>query len=66
MQIIVNGQGQEVKEGLSILSLLSELGRSAEHVAVEHNGDVIEPETFAALILKPEDRLEIVHFVGGG
>jgi sulfur carrier protein len=66
MEIIVNGAGMNVDEGLSIGSLLVRLGKSAEHVAVEHNGELVASSAFATLKLKPEDRLEVVHFVGGG
>jgi thiamine biosynthesis protein ThiS len=35
-------------------------------VAVEHNGESLEDRALAQTILRPEDQLEIVHFVGGG
>jgi sulfur carrier protein len=66
MQIIVNGDPVDIEEGLSVGALLARLGQSAEHVAVECNGDILESTGFASLLLGPADRLEIVHFVGGG
>ena len=47
MQIIVNGDSLDVEEGLSLDSLLARLGKPSEHVAVEHNGEVVEPSDFA-------------------
>jgi thiamine biosynthesis protein ThiS len=35
-------------------------------VAVEHNGEIIPRAVWAGTILQPGDRLEVVHFVGGG
>ncbi len=66
MHIIVNGDPLEVDESLTMLALLARLGKAPEHVAIERNGDVVEPERFAGLSLEQDDRLEIVHFVGGG
>lgn len=66
MRIIVNANDLEVAEGTSLLSLLERLGRSSAHVAVEHNGEIIDRSDFANVQLRAEDRLELVHFVGGG
>jgi sulfur carrier protein len=65
-QIIVNGAPVDIEEGLSVGALLARIGKSAEHVAVEYNGGILESKGFETLLLKPADRLEIVHFVGGG
>jgi thiamine biosynthesis protein ThiS len=46
--------------------LLVQLGKACDRVAVECNGEVVELESFSRLTLRPNDRLELVHFVGGG
>lgn len=66
MQIIVNGDPLEVDAGLALPELLGRIGKAIEHVAVEYNGEVVEREGFAQVMLKEHDQLEIVHFVGGG
>jgi thiamine biosynthesis protein ThiS len=66
MQITVNGDLVEVADNLSIAALLARVGRAPEHVAVEHNGLIVDPNDFATLKLNPADRLEIVPGVGGG
>ncbi|HEY5955837.1 MAG TPA: sulfur carrier protein ThiS [Polyangiaceae bacterium] len=66
MQIIVNGDAFDIEEGLSIHDLLQRIGTTDEQVAVEHNGEVVERTAFETLALKAADKLEIVHFVGGG
>lgn len=66
MRIIVNATDLEVAEGTSVSSLLARLGKPSSHVAVEHNGEIVDSAEFDRILLKPEDRLEVVHFVGGG
>lgn len=66
MRIIVNATDLEVDEGTSVSSLLARLGKPTSHVAVEHNGEIVDCAEFDRIVLKPEDRLEVVHFVGGG
>lgn len=66
MQIVVNGDSVEVEEGLTVAALLERIGKSTEHVAVECNGKIVDARDFATLPLRTADKLEIVHFVGGG
>lgn len=66
MHITLNGSPREVEEGRALPALLAELGAAAEHVAVEHNGEIVERADFARVVLQAGDRLEIVRFVGGG
>lgn len=66
MRIIVNATDLEVAEGTSLMSLLERLGRSSAHVAVERNGEIVDRDEFGTIQLRAEDRLEVVHFVGGG
>jgi sulfur carrier protein len=66
MQIIVNGAPLDIEVDLTLAGLLERIGKRPDHVAVEYNGDVLEGDAFAALRLKPHDKIEIVHFVGGG
>jgi thiamine biosynthesis protein ThiS len=66
MQIIVNGSCLEVDSGFTLLALLDHMGKPSAHVAVEHNGEIVERNDFSSVTLDDKDRLEIVHFVGGG
>jgi thiamine biosynthesis protein ThiS len=66
MRIIVNGEKLEVASGLNLLTLLDHIGKPAAHVAVEHNGEVLDRDIFAQVTLGENDQLEVVHFVGGG
>ncbi len=66
MQVIINGEAREVTEGLSLPALVEQLGMKSERVAIELNRDIVPRQRWPETILKEGDRLEIVHFVGGG
>ncbi len=62
----MNGEPREVAEGLSLVTLLDELGVGGRRVAVELNQDVVPRERYADTTLRPGDVVEVVQFVGGG
>jgi thiamine biosynthesis protein ThiS len=64
--IHVNGDLRQVPAGISLADMLSELGLDARKVAVERNLAIVPRGTFDAVRVEDRDRLEIVHFVGGG
>ncbi len=66
MQIWINEEPQEVKEGVTLQGLLNELGCDAATVVVEMDGAIVARDAFAATVLNAGNRLEIVRFVGGG
>jgi thiamine biosynthesis protein ThiS len=66
MQIVLNGETRTVAAGLSVSGLLAELGIDGRKVAVERNLEIVPKSAFAATALAEGDRLEIVHFIGGG
>jgi thiamine biosynthesis protein ThiS len=66
LQIQVNGEQQEVKEGLQLLELITDLKLRTDQIAIELNHEVLRRAAWSATILKQGDRVEIVHFVGGG
>ncbi|HKB06856.1 MAG TPA: sulfur carrier protein ThiS [Candidatus Polarisedimenticolia bacterium] len=66
MTIILNGQERMAPAGSSVLALLETLGLAPGRVAVELNGVIVRRDTFARAILSDSDRIEVVHFVGGG
>ncbi len=66
MNVTVNGEPLELEAGLPLLLLLERLGKTPAHVAVERNGEILEREQMAKAVLRESDRLEIIHFVGGG
>jgi len=65
----VNGQSRvftSLPDSPSLADLVTELGLKSERVAVEHNGEIAAKSAWQETPLIDGDRLEIVHFVGGG
>ncbi len=66
MHLILNGEQREFADGLTLSGLIEQLGMKPERVAVELNREIVPRDRWPATVLKDVDRLEIVHFVGGG
>ena len=66
MQIHVNDENREVPENLSLQQFISYLNLAPERIAIEVNHDLVRRADWPATVLKEGDRVEIVHFVGGG
>ena len=66
MILTVNGEEREFPEPLTLIALLDHLSLSSTRVAVERNGKIVARERFGETALEAGDRLEVVHFVGGG
>jgi thiazole synthase len=64
--IHVNGDLRHVTVGLTLAGMLHELGLDPRKVAVERNLEIVPRGTFDEVAVQEGDRLEIVHFVGGG
>lgn len=66
MNITLNGQKKELKEKVSVFELLQELGIVNKPLALELNLRVLPKAKYAITYLRDGDRIEIIHFVGGG
>lgn len=66
MKLTINGEDREFSPSLTVASLLAELGLKPDRVAVELNRDLLPRDRWNRTSLKDGDKLEIVHFVGGG
>ncbi|WP_420561508.1 sulfur carrier protein ThiS [Tepidicaulis sp.] len=66
MQIILNGEPRDLDSALSVEGLLSHLGLEGRKVAVERNLEIVPHSAYDEVLLEEGDRIEIVHFVGGG
>jgi thiazole synthase len=64
--ITLNGEPRSVAPGTTIAALAAELGLNPAKVAVERNLEIVPRSTLADVVIAEGDRLEIVHFVGGG
>ncbi|EAL5459201.1 thiamine biosynthesis protein ThiS [Campylobacter coli] len=63
--MIINGEKLEFKE-LKFMDFIKEKGLKIELIALELNGEIVPKSEFENLILKENDKAEIVSFVGGG
>ncbi len=66
MKLIINGQEQSFDSPLSLAALIEKLGMKQDRVAVELNREIVRRDAWAETKLSDGDKLEIVHFVGGG
>jgi sulfur carrier protein len=62
----LNGERREVAEGISLSELVETLKLVPERIAIELNQKVVRRIDWPTVQLNPDDRIEIVHFVGGG
>jgi len=66
MKIHINGEPREVAGPLPVSALIESLGMKHDRVAIELNRDILPRDRWSNTQLAEGDRLEIVHFVGGG
>ncbi len=66
ISITVNGEPRRIISGASIAALVAELDLDPKAVAVERNLEIVPKSAYAEIVLADGDKLEIVHFVGGG
>lgn len=66
MTLHINGEPREFPDGLSLAALIAQLGMKTDRVAVELNLEIVPRTNWETTALKDGDKLEIVHFVGGG
>lgn len=66
MKLMINGADREFATPLTLAGLVEQLGMKQDRVAVELNHDIVPREQWLQTNLTEGDRLEIVHFVGGG
>ena len=65
-KIQLNGKKISIKLKLTIYELLKRFKLNNKKVAIEHNGIIIPKKNHKRKILKNKDKLEVVHFIGGG
>lgn len=66
MQVRVNDEAVEVGQEATLAALVEQLSLAPERLAVELNREVVRRADWPHTTLKEGDRIEIVHFVGGG
>lgn len=66
LRVYVNGEARELSEPISLAELIAQLDLPAARIAVELNLSVVRRNDWNTTVLQDQDRIEIVHFVGGG
>jgi thiamine biosynthesis protein ThiS len=66
MRITLNGEAQEFPGPMSLKELLARFDLDARKVAIERNREIVARSVYGETRLADGDRLEIVHFIGGG
>ena len=66
MKVFVNGESRELSGSPSLADLITQLELPATRIAVELNREVVRRNDWSGTMLHEDDRIEIVHFVGGG
>jgi sulfur carrier protein len=67
--VVLNGQPRSfttLSQSPTLDQLVAELGLKEDRVAVEHNGVIVSRTNWSETLVNAGDRLELVHFVGGG
>ena len=65
-KIQLNGKKILIKGKLSIFNLLNKYNLKTKKVAIEINGTILIKTKYKSYYLKNNDKVEIVHFIGGG
>ena len=65
-KIQLNGDPYEINHGTNLNELLNKLKIEKNKVAIEVNGAIVERSKYTNLVLNKDDKVEIVHFIGGG
>jgi len=69
LTLVLNGQSRTFPtfaQTTTLDLLVTELGFQGDRVAIEHNGEIVSRTSWPEISLKEGDRIEMVHFVGGG
>lgn len=64
--VTINGRPTTISADLTVAALLRDRDLPVALVAVEYNGRILRRDEFDEVVIRSGDRLEIVHFVGGG
>jgi sulfur carrier protein len=66
MKIVVNGEEKEVREGITVAELLKELGILEKTMATAIDMQVVKKQEWDKRVIKKSEKVEFLHFVGGG
>ena len=66
MRVTVNGEARDFVSGISVASMIEVLDLDPRRLGIERNRQIVPKSSYQQTVLADNDRIEIVHFVGGG
>jgi thiamine biosynthesis protein ThiS len=66
MQVLINGETRKIENEINLRQLLEKLELPTTRIAIELNKDVIRKKDWETIKIADADKIEIIHFVGGG
>lgn len=66
MRITLNGREEDIENGATVADLIALSGLAGKRVAIEINREIVPRSDYAARALVADDRVEVVHAIGGG
>ena len=66
IKIKLNGKYIKIQDKITLLNLLKKIKVSLNKVAIELNQEIVNKKLFSKIKIKKNDKIEIVHFIGGG
>ena len=66
MKVFLNGEARDVPNGFNLEQLLLHFSLPSQRVAIELNKGVVRRKDWAEVKVSESDKIEVIHFVGGG
>jgi len=66
VKVFINGETREIAKQVNLIELLKEFSLPSERIAIELNREVVRKKDWESILINEADKIEIVHFVGGG
>jgi sulfur carrier protein len=66
VKVFINGETKEISGQVNLLELLKVFSLPSERIAIELNREVVRKKDWESILIRDADKIEIVHFVGGG
>jgi thiamine biosynthesis protein ThiS len=66
MNVFLNGEVREIPEDLNLEDLLGHFSLPSKRIAIELNNEVVRRRDWARMKVTESDKIEVIHFVGGG
>ena len=66
MNIQLNGESKNIEDDLTAEQLVAKLGLAGKRLAMEVNMEIVPRSTYGTVVIKPNDKVEIIGAIGGG